>query len=146
MLRGRIGFTFVAAHAFAFQGFDARITPKDQHVAWSATVANEQLPRWTPFIPRDWPGLAWRTRGAENVTENELGTIVIDAAIEVHRTLGGPGLLEGVYEEALAFELRLRGLEVRRSSLNLSSSTARQPHGITRSSNLRCSPTCGCWT
>ncbi len=66
VLRGRIGFTFVAAHAFAFQGFDARITPKNQHVAWSATVANEQLPRWTPFIPRDWPGLAWRTRGAES--------------------------------------------------------------------------------
>jgi len=32
------------------------------------------------------------------------GTI-IGCAIEVHRTLGGPGLLESVYEEALCFEL-----------------------------------------
>lgn len=48
------------------------------------------------------------------MTENEIGTTVVAAAIEVHRTLGGPGLLEGVYEEALALELRLRGLEVQR--------------------------------
>lgn len=40
--------------------------------------------------------------------------MIIDAAIEVHRTLGGPGLLESVYEEALAFELGLRGLRVGR--------------------------------
>ena len=38
----------------------------------------------------------------------------MDAAIEVHRELGGPGLLEDVYEEALAVELRLRGLLVER--------------------------------
>src|SRR5437016_12822500 len=46
--------------------------------------------------------------------ENELGKIILDAAIEVHRTLGGPGLLEDIYEEALAEELRLRGLLVER--------------------------------
>jgi GxxExxY protein len=46
--------------------------------------------------------------------ENEIATIIIGAAIEVHRTLGGPGLLEFVYEEALAFELELRGLTVTR--------------------------------
>jgi GxxExxY protein len=46
--------------------------------------------------------------------ENEVATSVVDAAIEVHRTLGGPGLLEVVYEEALAFELRARGLAVER--------------------------------
>ena len=46
--------------------------------------------------------------------ENQISGIIIDAAIEVHRTLGGPGLLEDIYEEALAEELRLRGLLVER--------------------------------
>lgn len=35
---------------------------------------------------------------------------VLDAAIEVHRTLGGPGLLESLYEDALFHELNLRGI------------------------------------
>lgn len=48
------------------------------------------------------------------MTENEISKIVLDAAIEVHRTLGGPGLLESIYEEALALELPLRGLTVER--------------------------------
>lgn len=48
------------------------------------------------------------------MTENEISDAVIDAAIEVHRTLGGPGLLERVYEEALVHELRLRALDVDR--------------------------------
>jgi GxxExxY protein len=39
----------------------------------------------------------------------ELARKVIGAAIEVHRHLG-PGLLEFTYEEALAIELRLRGI------------------------------------
>ena len=42
---------------------------------------------------------------------NEISGQVVDAAIEVHRVLG-PGLLEKVYEAALAQELRSRGLEV----------------------------------
>jgi GxxExxY protein len=46
--------------------------------------------------------------------ENEVSKHIVDAAIEVHRTLGGPGLLESVYEEALAWELEQRGLEVQR--------------------------------
>lgn len=46
--------------------------------------------------------------------ENEISRIILDAAIEVHRVLGGPGLLEGVYEEALAWELVQRGLSVER--------------------------------
>jgi GxxExxY protein len=45
--------------------------------------------------------------------ENEIGTIIIDAAIAVHRELG-PGLLESVYEIVLAHELSARGLQVRR--------------------------------
>jgi GxxExxY protein len=46
------------------------------------------------------------------MTENEVSRVVYECAIEVHRTLGGPGLLEGVYEEALAWELEKRGLKV----------------------------------
>lgn len=46
--------------------------------------------------------------------ENQISRIIFDAAIEVHRTLGGPGLLESVYEEALAWELERRGLAVER--------------------------------
>ncbi len=33
---------------------------------------------------------------------NSLSGQILDSAIEVHRVLGGPGLLEVVYEEALA--------------------------------------------
>jgi len=44
---------------------------------------------------------------------NEIGTVVVESAIAVHRELG-PGLLETVYEVALAHELRSRGLEVQR--------------------------------
>jgi len=47
------------------------------------------------------------------MNENEIGTIVVDAAIQVHRALG-PGLLETVYEVVLAHELRQRGLQVER--------------------------------
>jgi GxxExxY protein len=48
------------------------------------------------------------------MTENEISRHVVDCAIEVHRTLGGPGLLESVYEEALVWELEARGLEAKR--------------------------------
>ncbi len=45
--------------------------------------------------------------------ENEIGTIVIDAAVYVHKKLG-PGLLESVYEIVLAHELSKRGLKAER--------------------------------
>ena len=48
------------------------------------------------------------------MSENEISRVVVDAAIEVHRTLGGPGLRESVYEEAFVYELELRGLKVER--------------------------------
>ena len=48
------------------------------------------------------------------MTENYISRQVIGAAIEVHRELGGPGLLEGIYEEALAYELTGLGLTVQR--------------------------------
>lgn len=44
---------------------------------------------------------------------DELTDRIIGAAIEVHRILG-PGLLESIYEEALAIELELRGNRVGR--------------------------------
>ena len=47
------------------------------------------------------------------MTENGIGTIVIEAAIAVHRELG-PGLLETVSEVILARELQDRGLKVDR--------------------------------
>ncbi len=45
--------------------------------------------------------------------EGWLTGLIIGAAIEVHRELG-PGLLESVYEECLAYELSAQGLSVRR--------------------------------
>ena len=51
------------------------------------------------------------------MTENELSSIILDSAIEVHRTLGGPGLLESIYEEALVYELEQRGLGVERQKV-----------------------------
>jgi GxxExxY protein len=41
--------------------------------------------------------------------QDDLTEKIIGAAIEVHRVLG-PGLLESIYEEALCFELGLRGV------------------------------------
>ena len=47
------------------------------------------------------------------MTENEIAKIVVDAAYHIHRRLG-PGLLESVYETVLAYELKKRGLKVKR--------------------------------
>jgi GxxExxY protein len=45
------------------------------------------------------------------MTENEITNQIINASIEVHKTLG-PGLLESVYNECLYHELVQRGLYV----------------------------------
>lgn len=45
------------------------------------------------------------------MTENEIATIVVDAALKIHKVLG-PGLFESVYEATLEFELKERGLRV----------------------------------
>jgi len=44
---------------------------------------------------------------------NEISGVIVDAAFQVHETLG-PGLLESVYEQCLEYELNNRGLDVRR--------------------------------
>jgi GxxExxY protein len=46
------------------------------------------------------------------MTENEISSKIIGAAIEVHKRLG-PGLLESTYEICLAFELNQLGLNVK---------------------------------
>jgi GxxExxY protein len=55
-----------------------------------------------------------RTSGAKlTLLEEDLTQAIIGAAIDVHKALG-PGLLESVYEECLAHELRLRKLNFAR--------------------------------
>ena len=64
------------------------------------------------------------------MTENEISRVIVDSAIEVHREMGGPGLLEDVYEEALGEELRLRGMPVQRQlpvRLNYKGRTLQRP-------------------
>jgi GxxExxY protein len=43
------------------------------------------------------------------MNENEIGTIILDAAFAVHKELG-PGLLESTYETCLSYESVQRGL------------------------------------
>ena len=42
----------------------------------------------------------------------DVGRIIVDSAIKVHRALG-PGLLESAYQACLAYELRSAGLRVK---------------------------------
>ena len=48
------------------------------------------------------------------MSENEISRIIVDSAIEVHREIGGPGLIESVYEESMVEELQRRGMKVER--------------------------------
>ena len=47
------------------------------------------------------------------MNENEIGTLVVDTAVYVHKKLG-PGLLESVYEIVLMKQLAKKGLSVQR--------------------------------
>ena len=47
------------------------------------------------------------------MNENEIGKIVVDSAVCLHKELG-PGLLESVYEVLLSSELQTRGLKLKR--------------------------------
>ena len=50
-------------------------------------------------------------RGNHWIRLNQLGSIILDACISVHRALG-PGLLESAYSKALIKELTFRGISV----------------------------------
>jgi GxxExxY protein len=47
------------------------------------------------------------------MNENEISKILVDCCFKVHTELG-PGLLESVYEEVLAYEIIKRGLNLER--------------------------------
>lgn len=47
------------------------------------------------------------------MTENEIATIVVDCCYKVHTSLG-PGLLESIYEAAIAIELDKRSINYKR--------------------------------
>ena len=47
------------------------------------------------------------------MTENEIGKIIVNRAVQIHKELG-PGLFESVYEVILAHELVQLGLRVER--------------------------------
>ena len=46
-----------------------------------------------------------------NISENQIASVIIGCAIEIHKVLG-PGLLESAYQECLLFKLRQDGLIV----------------------------------
>ena len=43
------------------------------------------------------------------LTENQIGTTIVDCALKVHQALG-PGLLESTYQACMEYELRIAGL------------------------------------
>lgn len=53
-----------------------------------------------------------KSQKKEPMHENELSYKIIGAAIELHKSIG-PGLLESVYENALAYDLKETGFDVR---------------------------------
>ncbi len=50
------------------------------------------------------------------MTENQIATIIVACAFQIHVKLG-PGLLESVYEAVLCYELTKQGLRVERQVL-----------------------------
>ena len=58
-------------------------------------------------------GISGAVGAVQKLRYEDLTKGIIGAAIEVHKTVG-PGLLEGVYEECLCHELKLRNLSFKR--------------------------------
>ncbi|PKO08635.1 MAG: GxxExxY protein [Chloroflexi bacterium HGW-Chloroflexi-2] len=48
---------------------------------------------------------------SKTFTENEIATIVVDAALKIHKQLGS-GLMESAYQKVMMIELAKRGLSV----------------------------------
>lgn len=51
------------------------------------------------------------------MNENDLSRVIVDVAIEVHKTLGGPGLLESIYRDAMVIEFSRRGIAFEKEKL-----------------------------
>ncbi|GET29354.1 hypothetical protein SD074_15560 [Prolixibacter sp. SD074] len=51
------------------------------------------------------------TQNQKDMHENEVAKIIVDTAHAIHKHIG-PGLLESAYENALAFDLQEKGLNV----------------------------------
>ena len=70
-----------------------------------------------PLCRRENPPLYHNIRDESykenSMNENQIGSIILDCAFNLHRKLG-PGLLESVYETVLAKLLESRGLSVKR--------------------------------
>src|SRR5580658_9835821 len=71
--------------------------------------------------------------------ENSVAKQVVDAAYRVHTTLG-PGLLESLYEAALAYELEKRGLNVARQQAVPASNRGNQGGGSCRARTQNAAP------
>jgi GxxExxY protein len=54
-----------------------------------------------------------KTQSRKDFSENEIGFLIVDTAVYIHKNLG-PGLLESVYEVVLAKLLVQKGLHVQR--------------------------------
>jgi GxxExxY protein len=74
------------------------------------------LQQHTPYFTSKQNAKAQRRKVLKRM-ENEISHKIIGAAIEVHRILGGPGLLESIYEGSLCYELTSRGLQIQRQLL-----------------------------
>jgi GxxExxY protein len=51
------------------------------------------------------------------MNENDLSRVIVDVAIEVHKTLGGPGLLESIYRDAMVVEFSRRKITFEKEKL-----------------------------
>lgn len=64
------------------------------------------------------------------MTENEISTIIVDIAYNIHKEYG-PGLFESVYEEIFCYELKERGANfIRQAAIPLFHKTVRMEVGF----------------